>query len=44
VQSDQQSYTTLLVRWLSEMIRGARAEAQTTAVIAKSSKDATAPP
>lgn len=43
-EADQQSYTTLLVRWLSEMIRGARADAQTTAVVARSSKDATAPP
>ena len=31
----QQAYTTLLVSWLSEMIRGARAEAQTTPVVAK---------
>ena len=31
----QQAYTTLLVSWLSEMIRGARAEAQHTLVVAK---------
>ena len=31
----QQAYTTLLVSWLSEMIRGARSDAQTTPVIAK---------
>ena len=31
----QQAYTTLLVSWLSEMIRGARAEAETTQVVAK---------
>jgi len=34
-EADQTAYTTVLVRWLSEMIRGARADAQTTAVIAK---------
>ena len=31
----QQAYTTLLVSWLAEMIREARAEAETTEVIAK---------
>jgi len=31
----QQAYTTLLVSWLSEMIHGARSDAQTTPVIAK---------
>jgi len=31
----QQAYTTLLVSWLSEMIRGARSEAQTMPVVAK---------
>jgi len=31
----QQAYTALLVNWLSEMIRSARADAQTTPVIAK---------
>jgi uncharacterized protein len=36
----QQAYTTLLVSWLSEMIHGARSEAQTTPVIAKAAKTA----
>ena len=31
----QQAYTALLVNWLSEMIRGARSDSQTTPVIAK---------
>ena len=31
----QQAYTTLLVSWMSEMIRGARAQSETTPVIAK---------
>jgi len=31
----QQAYTTLLVSWLSEMIHGARSDAQTTTVVAK---------
>jgi hypothetical protein len=34
----QQAYTTILVSWLSEMIRGARAEAQAKPVVAKSPK------
>jgi len=33
-EADQAAYTTVLVRWLSEMIRGARADAQTTTVVA----------
>jgi uncharacterized protein len=37
-EADQQSYTTILVRWLSEMIKGARAEAQEKEVIAKAPK------
>jgi pimeloyl-ACP methyl ester carboxylesterase len=36
--ADQQAYTTILVSWLSEMIRGARAESHTKAVVAKPSK------
>ena len=36
--AEQQCYTTLLVHWLSEMIKGARAESQTTPVIAKAPK------
>jgi len=36
--AEQQCYTTLLVHWLSEMIKGARAELQTTPVIAKAPK------
>jgi len=31
----QQAYTTLLVNWLSEMIRGARSDAQATPLVAK---------
>jgi uncharacterized protein len=31
----QQAYTTLLLSWLAEMIRGARSEAQTTPVVAE---------
>lgn len=31
----QQAYTTLLVGWLTEMIRGARAESETTPLVAK---------
>jgi len=45
-EADQQGYTTILVEWLSEMIRGARAEAQTKEVVAKAPKveiEATAP-
>jgi pimeloyl-ACP methyl ester carboxylesterase len=38
--ADQQAYTTLLVSWLSEMIRGARSDAQTTPVVAKAEKAA----
>lgn len=34
----QQAYTTVLVSWLSEMIRGARSDSQTTPVIAKAEK------
>jgi pimeloyl-ACP methyl ester carboxylesterase len=37
-EAGQQAYTTLLVSWLSEMIRGARAEAQAKPVVAKSPK------
>jgi pimeloyl-ACP methyl ester carboxylesterase len=37
-EADQQGYTTILVSWLSEMIRGARAEAQAKPVVAKSPK------
>ena len=39
-----QAYMTVLVGWLSEMIRGARADAQTTAVIAKAAKELPTPP
>ena len=35
-EADQKCYTALLVRWLSEMIRGVRAESQAIPVIAKS--------
>lgn len=31
----QQAYTTVLVRWLSEMVRGARSDSQATPVIAQ---------
>jgi pimeloyl-ACP methyl ester carboxylesterase len=37
-EAGQQAYTTILVSWLSEMIRGARAEAQAKPVVAKSPK------
>jgi pimeloyl-ACP methyl ester carboxylesterase len=37
----QQAYTTLLVNWLSEMVRGARSDAQTTPVIAKAKETLT---
>jgi pimeloyl-ACP methyl ester carboxylesterase len=43
-EADQQSYTEILVRWLSEMIRGARAEAMTEPVIAKPAKVEVAEP
>jgi len=33
--ASQQAYTSLLVSWLSEMIRGARADSKTTQVVAK---------
>jgi len=36
----QQAYTSLLVTWLSEMVRGARADAHTTPVVAKAEKSA----
>jgi pimeloyl-ACP methyl ester carboxylesterase len=36
----QQAYTTLLVSWLSEMIRGARADAETTPIVAKAEETA----
>lgn len=37
-EADQQAYTTILVQWMSEMIRGARADSQTKEVIAKAPK------
>jgi pimeloyl-ACP methyl ester carboxylesterase len=36
----QQAYTTLLVSWMGEMVRGARAESQTMPVIAKAEQAA----
>jgi uncharacterized protein len=36
--ADQQAYTTILVQWMSEMIRGARADSQTKEVVAKAPK------
>jgi pimeloyl-ACP methyl ester carboxylesterase len=42
--ADQQAYTTILVQWMSEMIRGARAESHTKEVVAKAAKvELTAP-
>jgi pimeloyl-ACP methyl ester carboxylesterase len=37
-EASQQAYTTVLVRWLSEMVRGARSDSQATPVIAKAEK------
>jgi dienelactone hydrolase len=45
-EAQQQAYTTILVEWLSEMIRDARADAQTKEVVARKPKvdvEATAP-
>jgi hypothetical protein len=43
-EADQQAYTTLLVGWLAEMIRDARADAQTKQVVAKAQGAVTVPP
>jgi pimeloyl-ACP methyl ester carboxylesterase len=40
----QQAYTTLLVSWLSEMIRGARSDAEATPVVAKAEEKASEAP
>jgi pimeloyl-ACP methyl ester carboxylesterase len=40
----QHAYTTLLVNWLSEMIRGARSDAETTPVVAKAEATASNEP